>query len=131
MDYTDVTHPVYANAGGSAISCLVTLTQFAQPVPFLGMASDPEPLGLVIFAELVAGKYGPVRDFQPPPHDVLADTVRSARNALLSACDWTQMTDVPAATRAVWQPYRQALRDITRQTGFPVDIHWPKAPSGT
>ena len=130
MDYTDVTHPVYATAGGSAISCLVTFTQFAQPVPFLAMASDPEPHGQRIFAELAAGKYGPVLDFQPPPRDVLAGTVRSARNALLSACDWTQGADIPATTRAAWQPYRQALRDITRQTGFPLDIHWPDAPSG-
>jgi len=38
---------------------------------------------------------------------------RRQRNALLAACDWTQLPDVPldAATKAKWSAYRQALRD--------------------
>ena len=55
--------------------------------------------------------------------------VRSQRNALLSASDWTQLPDIPASTRAAWAPYRQALRDITEQAD-PFGVAWPVAPGG-
>ena len=57
----------------------------------------------------------------------LAGEVRSERNQLLSSCDWTQIADAPVDADA-WQIYRQALRDITIQTGFPADITWPTKP---
>lgn len=53
--------------------------------------------------------------------------VRSQRNALLSASDWTQLPDVPLATKETWAIYRQALRDITEQTD-PFNINWPVQP---
>lgn len=53
--------------------------------------------------------------------------VRSQRNALLSASDWTQLPDVPLATKETWAIYRQALRDITEQTD-PFNINWPVRP---
>lgn len=61
----------------------------------------------------------------------LAETsVRTKRDALLSASDWTQLPDVPLETKALWATYRQALRDITDQTGFPFDVVWPESPKG-
>jgi hypothetical protein len=54
--------------------------------------------------------------------------VRAERDALLSACDWTQLPDVPGETAAMWQAYRQALRDVTEQPGFPQAVVWPVAP---
>ncbi len=54
--------------------------------------------------------------------------VREERNGLLCECDWTQFPDVPEATRTAWQPYRQALRDITTQSD-PSNITWPTKPS--
>jgi hypothetical protein len=57
-----------------------------------------------------------------------ADDIRARRDALLSACDWTQCRDVPDAVAAAWQPYRQALRDLSKQAGFPDSITWPVAP---
>lgn len=58
-----------------------------------------------------------------------AAQVRAQRDRLLAASDWTQGRDVPAATSAAWAPYRQALRDITAQPGFPDSITWPIAPA--
>jgi len=55
-------------------------------------------------------------------------TVRSTRNTKLAECDWTQIADAPVNTQA-WANYRQALRDIPTQTGFPWDIQWPEAPA--
>lgn len=57
-----------------------------------------------------------------------ADDMRARRDALLAACDWTQARDVPDAVATAWQPYRQALRDLTKQAEFPAAIAWPVAP---
>lgn len=53
--------------------------------------------------------------------------VRAMRNRLLAECDWTQMPDAPV-DRTPWTAYRQALRDITAQEGFPFNVQWPVAP---
>jgi Phage tail assembly chaperone protein len=53
--------------------------------------------------------------------------VRDIRNSKLAKCDWTQLADAPV-DKAVWATYRQALRDITAQEGFPWTITWPDAP---
>lgn len=58
----------------------------------------------------------------------LADEARNKRNVFLSKTDWTQLPDVPEATRLKWQAYRQALRDITDQPGFPENVVWPERP---
>lgn len=52
------------------------------------------------------------------------------RNALLASSDWTQLPDVPLSTeqKSDWAAYRQQLRDITSQTGFPDNIAWPIEP---
>ncbi len=53
--------------------------------------------------------------------------VRQTRNELLAECDWTQLADVSAETKAIWSEYRQSLRDITSQTN-PFSITWPVKP---
>ena len=57
----------------------------------------------------------------------LASQIRQERNTLLSDCDWTQVSDAPV-NQAAWQTYRQALRDITSQEGFPYSVIWPTKP---
>lgn len=54
---------------------------------------------------------------------------RAERMQLLTASDWTQLPDVPEATRLLWTAYRQALRDITEQAGYPLQIQWPISPA--
>ena len=49
------------------------------------------------------------------------------RNQRLSDCDWTQLADAPV-DRAAWAAYRQALRDISKQSGFPWQVVWPEQP---
>ena len=56
-----------------------------------------------------------------------AESVRSQRNAKLSATDWTQVADAPV-DQAAWATYRQALRDLTTQAGFPWTVDWPITP---
>ena len=59
-----------------------------------------------------------------------ASNVRSERDKLLSASDWTQSPDSPLSDdeKSSWATYRQELRDVTEQAGFPTDINWPSAP---
>ena len=56
-----------------------------------------------------------------------AKAVREDRNKRLSESDWTQVLDAPVDQTA-WAAYRQALRDVTAQAGFPWDIEWPVKP---
>lgn len=57
----------------------------------------------------------------------VAMQVRGQRNGLLSESDWTQVEDAPV-NKAAWAAYRQALRDITNQEGFPLDVTFPAKP---
>lgn len=59
---------------------------------------------------------------------LLANEVRVTRNRLISDTDWTQLPDVSLATRDKWKAYRQALRDITTQPGYPKNVKWPLKP---
>ncbi|MFM7010391.1 MAG: tail fiber assembly protein [Betaproteobacteria bacterium] len=56
-----------------------------------------------------------------------AKSVRDQRNTKLSESDWTQVADAPVDKDA-WATYRQSLRDISAQEGFPWTITWPDAP---
>ena len=56
-----------------------------------------------------------------------AKSVRTSRTEKLKDCDWTQIAD-STADKAAWATYRQALRDVTAQSGFPWTITWPDAP---
>jgi hypothetical protein len=56
-----------------------------------------------------------------------AASVRNSRTQKLKDSDWTQIADSTADKQA-WAAYRQALRDITSQAGFPWTIDWPEQP---
>ena len=56
-----------------------------------------------------------------------AAAIRQERNRLLADCDWTQLSDAPVDDLA-WAVYRQELREIPLQSGFPWNVEWPVAP---
>jgi len=56
-----------------------------------------------------------------------AEEVRTQRDALLKESDWTQVADAPVSQTA-WADYRQALRDVPQQEGFPQEVVWPNKP---
>lgn len=56
-----------------------------------------------------------------------AASVRSSRNGLLVSSDWTQLAD-STVDKTLWAGYRQALRDLPSQTGFPWNVVWPVEP---
>jgi len=57
--------------------------------------------------------------------------VRTQRNALLAACDWTQVADAAIAAEnvAAWVTYRQALRAVPQTQTDPYAIVWPTPPA--
>ena len=58
--------------------------------------------------------------------DRAASEAREKRNSLLGETDYFALTDV--ALSAEMTTYRQALRDVTSQSGFPTDVTWPQKP---
>ena len=60
--------------------------------------------------------------------EILAADARRIRNQKLADTDWTQLPD-SAVNSADWTTYRQALRDVPTQSGFPRSVTWPSEPS--
>ena len=58
--------------------------------------------------------------------------VLSKRQRLLYASDWTQIPNNPltSAQQDAWATYRQELRDIPSQSGYPFNVIWPTPPQG-
>lgn len=77
----------------------------------------------------VDGKYQIVEN-PPVSLEVLAESVRSERDRRIAETDWYMMPDYPTdpETLELVKSYRQALRDITLQSGFPRDVRWPVVP---
>jgi hypothetical protein len=61
------------------------------------------------------------------PQDQAQEAVRGKRDRLIVDTDWMALSDSPAMT-AEWATYRQALRDVPAQTGFPYAVAWPTKP---
>lgn len=60
-----------------------------------------------------------------------AANVRADRNRRLADCDWTQLTDSPLnpEAKAAWAFYRENLRMVPDQPGFPWNVQWPPQPA--
>lgn len=63
-------------------------------------------------------------------YDAKAAEVRSERDRLLSETDWIVIKSYERNENipSEWEVYRQALRDITAQEGFPYNVTWPEKP---
>lgn len=131
-------NPVWANSEHTMIDLTIKWDGINEEFPFTASPTDVEAHGRAIFAAAEAGEYGPVAEYLPPPTpaptpEELAAQARARRNQLLAESDWTQLPDARAAMgaekAAEWDIYRQALRDITAQPGFPAEIVWPVKPA--
>ena len=56
------------------------------------------------------------------------ESVRFERNELLDRYQWTETADLTTDEKAAWKTYKQALRDLPKQSGFPYDVTWPTKP---
>tara|TARA_Y100000389_G_C17386370_1_gene477264 strand:- start:47 stop:322 length:276 start_codon:yes stop_codon:yes gene_type:complete len=64
-------------------------------------------------------------DFQADPVAASAIQVRARRDELLEASDSMALAD---RITDDWRTYRQALRDVPAQSGFPTNVTWPSEP---
>jgi len=131
MKCTCAKEPKWANAEHTQIDLIVKFETLEGETAFTADPNDSEAHGRDIFMRARAGEFGLVEDYVPPPpptYEVQSALVRDQRDNLLSKTDWTQAADIPQATKDKWAPYRQALRDVPQQSGFPYDIVWPIKP---
>lgn len=60
--------------------------------------------------------------------NIQAAEIRNKRNDLLVSTDWTQGKDIAEVVSSAWATYRDALRNIPQQPGFPWAVVWPQKP---
>jgi len=122
----------YRNAKFTAqpnvIDCEIEHPEFGWIPYTLNPADTDQTVNNADLMALVQGR-NDVAEYVEPPVDpkALASEARTMRNALLTESDWTQVADAPVGSQA-WATYRQALRDVPDQAGFPENIVWPVAP---
>ena len=77
--------------------------------------------------EFIDGTWTLTWELQELPEEQASTYIRAERNRRLINSDWTQLSDSPVDS-TLWISYRQALRDVTDQTGFPWNVNWPTEP---
>ena len=81
------------------------------------------------FVDVEVGASGEVALVISQPVADLAAQVRAERDLRLMQTDWIYLPDVtPPQDIAAWEAYRQALRDVPQQVGFPEEVVWPVGP---
>lgn len=110
------------------------INDFGGDVVFEGAQAQPTryQIGFRDGIELVNGKWFTKYSVADLDADAIAakdaeqaKAVRTQRSQLLAESDWTQLADAPV-DKTLWSVYRQALRDISSQKGFPWDVIWPE-----
>lgn len=77
--------------------------------------------------ELVVGMWTQKWTIQNLPQEIAEKNVRNERDRLLSQSDWRALNDQTLSPE--WETYRQALREVPQQAGFPFSVNWPTLPS--
>ena len=123
---------VYMNAERTCFDVDVTLDDGTKlPYTFNTGINDVAPVFQEIKEAFERGEIQ-VSDYVPTviPDEVLAFEIRDRRNDLLTETDYLMQPDYPISeeTRTALKAYRQPLRDITKQDGFPKEVVWPEKP---
>lgn len=123
--------PNWRDDNGNPVADSVLLAEDYRPVEMQYPKHDPAKQRL---QQLPMSQWIVQADKVLVPHEVinyttdeLSGMARGQRNILLQQTDWTQVLDTQV-DRNAWANYRQALRDLPEQAGFPHNIIWPTAP---
>lgn len=113
--------PRWANRSQTLIDLVVRFEEIDEDLPFTANPNDSEAHGRDIFSRAVAGEFGEIAAFNPTPYttEQVIVAIKEERNRLIAETDWTQLPDVPQNVKTAWESYRQALRSIPQQSGFP------------
>ena len=114
------------------ILCLVQIEGTGEVIDFNATPYDEEDYGRELF-EMLSTKYAGLVTPCPEEekYEDAANWVRHDRGILLKECDWITNGDVLLENQAEWLQYRQSLRDVTNQSGFPYDVKFPAKPTMT
>lgn len=93
------------------------------------VSADPYIEDGQVYTVQVADKTQEELDAEAQAKDMkAAASVRAERNRKLADSDWTQLAD-STVDKDAWAAYRQALRDVPAQAGFPNEVTWPELPT--
>lgn len=123
-DNPNTSFPAYITEATLANYSVFPVTEVAAPVvdPLTQRHEQTTPTQ-------VDGKWTQVWQVIQLPEEKAAANVRAKRNELLQISDWTQGKDIPDAVSTPWATYRDALRHLPEQEGFPYSVQWPVAPN--
>lgn len=99
-------------------------------LPYAGFNEDTHEFSGETFLQDEFGDWFLRKETAPLPQEQAEANIRSRRDSLLKETDWVVIMHTEKGTNIPmeWEVYRQALRDITAQTGFPYEVTWPTKP---
>lgn len=107
--------------GAFVIECLSNpLTDYVENGVIV--KKPQKPIGSFVFDYLTKTWIANVEDQK--------NQIKVKRDSLLLQSDWTQLPNSPLTSekQSQWANYRQQLRDITLQSGYPYNVIWPVKP---
>lgn len=128
----------WENAEQTLFSCIVKYEEFPEEMPAGITLSDPYEHIKLIWNNAMAGMYGPIAAYTPPPPPIPPTAEQNKNKAirLLSETDWTASEDVGnpqvanpyLVNQAEFLAYRSQIREIAINPveGF---INWPTKPT--
>ena len=122
-----------------AVWCTILFKGCVNPVKFYASPTEGNAFSQEMYTRLKAGEFGEILDgtgefytMMPKTQEILEQEALDLRTKLLVESDFSDLPVTQArlsdAQKTAWATYRQALRDITLQQGFPWDISWPVKP---
>lgn len=122
-------NPQYNQRG--TIDCEIEHPKYGW-IPFTANPDDPEQHGRDLHAAILASG-DQIAAYEPPPPpstEEQATQARAKRDQLLRESDWVTIRarELDNPVPQAWADYRQALRDVPQQDGFPETISWPAEP---
>lgn len=107
--------------------------QFQKPLTDYAAYSEAAAWAMANGAEILdKGDYYEVVAVPEPTAEQKASLIRAKRDALLAETDLIiiRCAEAGEPVPEEWKAYRQALRDVPEQPGFPEAVNWPEQPEG-
>jgi len=124
VDFPNVSFP--ANPSSSVLGEYGVVQVFSDPVP----THNPTTHKVKKKAPVkLNGRWVAEWEISQLDYERAASNIRAIRNDKLRDTDWTQGKDISDEVSQAWGAYRQALRDIPQQNGFPFNVVWPDVPA--
>ena len=126
----DFKNPVWADKAHTAIDVMINHPPHGW-IPYTCTTDMDTEEGRELWEQLQSDTAS-IAEYVPPviSDEALAAEARSKRDKLLADTDYLLMPDYPIESDrlAKIKTYRQALRDVPEQAGFPRTITWPEKP---